>query len=92
MAKIKIQKTFTLPVEEVRAGLEKIGQGLKDEHGLNYQWVNDKRVEFTHKSVKGFVDINDNDIVLQLKLGMLYAAMAPVVKKRIAEMADKYIS
>lgn len=91
MAKVKITKTFTMPLDEVREGLEKIGKGLEAEHGLKYSWKHDDRVEFTHKSVKGFVEIQGNELLLELKLSMMFAAMAPVVKKRITEMADEHI-
>jgi hypothetical protein len=53
--------------------------------------VNDDRVEFKHKSASGFIQIEAEQIVLKMKLSMLYAAMAPVVKARINELADQYI-
>lgn len=91
MAKIELTKTFTNDLDEIRAGIERLGHDLKVEHKLNYSWVNDNRVEFKHKSASGYIQIEGDVLVLKMKLSMLYAAMAPVVKKRIAELSDKYI-
>lgn len=91
MSKIELTKTFTDDITEIRAGIERIGEGLKAEHNLNYSWVNADKVEFKHKSASGFIEIVGDEIILKMKLSLLYAAMAPVVKRRITELADEYI-
>lgn len=91
MAKVRVNKTFSMPLSDVRQGLENLGKGLQSEHGLNYSWKGENRVEFTHKSAKGFVQIDGNELVLELKLSMLFAAMAPIVKKHIEELASEHI-
>ena len=80
-----------MPLHEVREGVEKLGQGLQKEHGLKYRWESDCRVSFNHKAAKGFIEIQGNKLVLELKLGMLYVAMAPVVRKKLMEFADEYL-
>jgi putative polyhydroxyalkanoate system protein len=91
MAKIEVTKNYSDDITAIREGIEKLGQDLQREHKLNYTWVNDDRVEFKHKSASGFIQIEAEQIVLKMKLSMLYAAMAPVVKARINELADQYI-
>ena len=60
--------------------------------GMNYQWEGQDRIVFNHKSGKGFVEIRGNELVLELKLGMMYAAMAPVVKSKITALANEYVT
>lgn len=91
MATIHFKKTFTMSHDEVRQGIEKLGQALQKDQGMSYQWENDNKAVFQHKAAKGFVAIKGNEVQLELKLGMLYSAMAPLIKSKISEMADKYI-
>jgi putative polyhydroxyalkanoate system protein len=76
---------------DVREGIDKLGQSLQAEHGLLYTWQSADRVEFKHKMAKGFLVIESEQLVLELKLSMFYAAMAPIVKKRIVELADEFV-
>jgi putative polyhydroxyalkanoate system protein len=92
MSKVQLKKTFTMTLDEVREGLEKLGAGLKKAQGMNYQWESQDRIVFTHKSGKGFVEIRGNELVLELKLGMMYAAMAPMVKNKITDLANEHIT
>lgn len=92
MATIHYKKAFTMSIEEVREGIEKLGQGLQS-HGLKYHWENAERAVFSHKGGKGFIVIKGNQVELELKLqGFKYAAMAPLIKNRIVSMAEEYIS
>jgi putative polyhydroxyalkanoate system protein len=76
----------------VKSGLEKLADGLEDEYGMKYQWEGDSKATFSHKIAKGYVEIQGDEIVLELKLSMMYVAMSSVVKSKITEMADKHIS
>ncbi len=91
MSKVSLTREFTIPLQEVREGVEKLGKGLEDEHGLKYQWEGEDRVSFNHKAAKGFIEIRGNKVVLELKLGMLYVTMAPIIKKRLTEFADEHL-
>lgn len=92
MATIQLKKAFTMSLVEVREGLEKLGAGLKEAQGMEYHWEGENKVAFSHKSGKGHVEIKGKEVVLELKLGMLYSAMAPMVKSKLTELADEYIS
>lgn len=92
MASIHLKKAFTMSLAEVREGLEKLGAGLKQAQGMEYRWEGENKVTFSHKSGKGYIAIQGKEIVLELKLGIMYSAMAPMVKKKLTELADEYIS
>lgn len=91
MATVQLKKTFTMAHDEVRHGIEQLGQGLEKEHGLQYRWESDNKAVFQHKAAKGHIAISGNEVHLVLKLGMMYSAMAPIIKSRISAMAEEYI-
>lgn len=91
MATIKVNKAYTMPMDELKQGIEKLGENLKAENGLEYHWETEQKVSLKHKAGKGDLKIEADQVVLQLKLGMLYSAMAPMIKKRIVELADELI-
>lgn len=91
MANINIKKAFTMPVDDVRQGIEKMAASLKKDQGMNYSWVSEDRVEFSHKTGKGSLAIEGDELVMQLKIGLLYSAVAPIVKQKIQNYADKHI-
>lgn len=92
MAKVKLSKSFTMSLDEVREGIQKLADGLQEQQGMKYEWKGSDRIEFSHKSAKGFLQIEGNELVLELKLSMLYAAMASTVKKKITELADEHVT
>lgn len=91
MATIKVNKTFTMSIEQVRLGIEKLGEQLQKEQGMKYSWESENKALFQHKAAKGFICIKEDCVELELKMGMLYSAMAPLLKSKIQEMADQYI-
>lgn len=92
MAKVKLSKPFTMDLEQVRKGMQDIADHLSSEEGMKYSWASEDRLEFSHKTGKGSLHIAGQELVLELKISMLYAAAAPVVKKKIMAFADEYIS
>lgn len=91
MATIKLSKKYTMPIDQVRLGIEKLGEQLQQEQGMKYSWESENKAVFKHKAAKGFICIQDDCVELELKLGLLYSAMAPILKSKIQEMADQHI-
>ena len=91
MSKVSINRAFTIGLDEVKTSMQTLADDLKSEHGMQYEWASDTELNFKHKSGKGSIKVVDNEIHLNLKLSLLYAAMAPVVRSRINDWADEYI-
>ncbi|MCV6613873.1 MAG: polyhydroxyalkanoic acid system family protein [Cellvibrionaceae bacterium] len=91
MARINIKKPFTMPRDEVKNGMKEIAEHLCDEHGMKYRWCGEERIEFSHKAGKGSLQVEGQEVVLELKLSLLFAAAAPLVKKHVHQFADEYI-
>lgn len=91
MATVKVSKKFTMPIDKVREGIDRLGESLQAEQGIKYHWESDTKALFQHKAAKGFICIKDGCVELELKMGLLYSAMAPLLKSKIQEMAEQYI-
>ena len=91
MSKVSINRTFTMPVEEVKQGMQTLAEGLKAEHGMQYDWAGDNEVKFKHKAGQGSLKIVGNELQLLIKIPMLFAATAPILKKKINTWADENI-
>ncbi|MCK5881724.1 MAG: polyhydroxyalkanoic acid system family protein [Sinobacterium sp.] len=91
MSKVSIIRPFTIDIDEVKVGMQTLADGLKSEHGMVYEWVSETEISFKHKSGKGNLKVVGDEMHLNLKLTIFYAAMAPIVKKRINDWADEYI-
>jgi len=91
MAKIQLSKAFTMDLSDIKAGMLELAEGLQKEYGMKYKWDGEESISFTHKAGKGSLRIEGNELVLSIKLSMLYSATAPVVKKRISDWAEEHI-
>ncbi len=91
MAKVEVNKTFTMSIEEVTKGMQEMAESLASEHGMNYRWEGDSEISFKHKAGKGSLKIVGQELRLSIKLSMMYSAMAPVIKKRIVDWSEEYI-
>lgn len=91
MSKVSITRSFTIELDEVKAGMQTLADGLKKEHGMQYKWVSETEIDFKHKAGKGNLKVVGNEMHLTIKLSFLYSSMAPVIKKRINDWADEYI-
>lgn len=91
MAKFTISKPYTMPVEEVREAAEGLASQLEAEHGVKSRWRGDT-VQIKGKGVEGEMDFADGVIEISVKLGMMTAMFAPVMKKEMQRYLDKYVT
>ena len=92
MTKIRMTKDFTMPLDEIHEGIEKLGVALKENYGFEYKWEGKDRIEFKNKGAKGYIEIQGITIKLSIKLGMMYMAMAPMIKTKLEEFVNENIS
>ena len=91
MTTINVEKKFTMPIEDVRKGMEKIAKSLEQGQGMTWQWDNEDCVSFSHKAGKGTLFIEGDKLLMQIKMGILFAAVAPMIKKKVEAYAAKHI-
>ena len=92
MAKFTISKPYTMPIENVREAAEGLATQLEKEHGVKSQWRGDHHVHIKGKGVEGEMDFADGVIDISVKLGMMTAMFAPVMKKEMQRYLDKYVT
>ena len=90
MAKFTLSKPYTMPVEDVREAAEGLAAQLAAEHGVRPRWSGDS-VSMQGSGVDGTVDFSGGTIDISVKLGMMTAMFAPVLKKQMQRYLDEHI-
>jgi putative polyhydroxyalkanoate system protein len=91
MASFSISKPYTMSREEVRDAAESLAEGLKDRHGLHYRWQGDTAV-FSRSGLNGMLIIDDEEITVSVKLGLLASAFEKPLKKAVGEYLEQYVT
>jgi putative polyhydroxyalkanoate system protein len=93
MSKIHVKYKHSLSPEETRKRLEVVAKGLKEEYKIDYAWKGD-RLLFKRSGAVGNVDLGEDFIELNIKLGMVLTPLKGKIEKTIkqnivAELSDK---
>ena len=91
MARFTISKHHTMSIDEVREAAEQLAQELKSAHGLRYRWSGDTAT-FNRSGIDGKLQIDEGEITLSVKLGMLASAFERPLKQAIQDYLDQYVS
>lgn len=92
MAKFTLSKPYTMPVEQVREAAQGLADKLATEHGLQSKWRGDHHVHIKGRGVDGEMDFADGVIDISVKLGVMTAMFAPVMKKEMQRYLDKNVT
>ena len=79
MAHINVERTHTLGLEVARVKARDVVAKLESQYGLKPQWSGDK-VAFKRSGVDGVLEISENTVKVDVKLGMLMSAMSGMIK------------
>lgn len=91
MTTIRIQRKYRLSSDELRQGLENFGAQFREKFDLQYRWVG-QRVEFKRSGVNGFIEYDEETILLEMKLGLLYAPFAGKVRSHLEAYVDEFVA
>ena len=91
MARFKVIKPYTMPLEEVRSAAQELASTLQAEYGIRYRWQGD-RASFSRSGVDGELNIAGDTITLSVKLGMLASAFERPLKQAINNYLDEHVS
>ncbi len=84
MARISVSKPYTMPREEVMSSAEKLGQWLKEEHNISYQWRdNVADIRCRVKGISGTLTVNPDKIDVNLSLGLFASVFERVLRDEI---------
>ena len=88
MADIRIQRSHELGHTKARAAAEKIAVHLQEKYQLNYRWEGDS-VQFKRTGVSGHLEVTNNEVMLQVKLGFLLMPLKHQIEQEIHRYIDR---
>jgi putative polyhydroxyalkanoate system protein len=90
MATIKVKRQHHLGPDQARDTVEKLAQKLQRDLEAEYHWEGSSLV-FKRSGASGHIDVSDDRIELEVKLGMLLGPLKGKIQRTIEEEIDKYL-
>ncbi len=90
MANIHIKRAHKLARDEARARIEKIAEDLANKLDAEYAWQGDS-LHFKRTGASGCIDVGDDFVECNVKLGMLLAPMKGRVEASLVENIHKVL-
>ncbi|MCG8296193.1 MULTISPECIES: polyhydroxyalkanoic acid system family protein [Pseudomonas] len=91
MTQISVERKHSLGREAVRAKAQALVDRLAQEYDLKARWNGD-RVDVSRSGANGSVQIFDDSIRVELKLGMMLSMMSGTIKGEIERALDKALA
>jgi putative polyhydroxyalkanoate system protein len=91
MAKIHITKSHQLDQETVRANVQELADMLVDKLAAEYQWEKDRLI-FKRSGANGFVRIGNQELEVEVKLGMLLTPLKGTIEKTITDYLEQRLT
>lgn len=91
MASIQIKQPFTMPYDDLKAGLDELADRLGRQYQLDCGWESDDCLCFRRSGADGQVNIGDREIELNVKLGLMMSAFKSTIEKEIQGFIDEHI-
>ncbi|MBA1204857.1 polyhydroxyalkanoic acid system protein [Pseudomonas capeferrum] len=91
MTQISVERKHSLGREAARAKAETLVEKLSREYDLKADWQGD-RVDISHSGANGSIQIEDDSIRVDLKLGMMLSMMSGKIKSEIERALDKALA
>lgn len=91
MADIEVKRTHSMAKDEARKAAEEIAQSLQEKLDVRYHWDGD-HLRFSRKGAEGFLRVGDDDLEIQIKLGLMFKPLRGTIERRIVEYLDREVS
>jgi putative polyhydroxyalkanoate system protein len=82
LSNIDIRIAHSYPIGRARKQAERVAKQLKERYALDYAWSGDT-LEFAHQGVTGAVDVTPTEVVVRVRLGLLFSFLKPQIEKQI---------
>jgi putative polyhydroxyalkanoate system protein len=90
MAVIKLRRKHELGADRARSTVEGIAKKLKQELDADYRWKG-STLEFRRTGASGHIDVQDRELAIEIKLGMLLSPLKGKIEKSITDEIDKHL-
>ena len=91
MARITVERSHSLGRAGARAKAEALAERLAAEYAVRYQWKGDV-LEFKRSGADGTIEVGENSVRVELKLGLLLSALSGTIKREIENGLDESLS
>lgn len=91
MAKIHITKSHHLDQDTVRVNVQELADTLVEKLSAEYRWESDRLV-FRRSGASGYVQIGDQEVEVEVKLGMLLKPLKNTIEKTITDYLDQHLA
>lgn len=91
MPVIDIHHQHTGSIATTRTALERVACELSSNYGLAHEWHGDE-LRFKRSGVKGRIAIGAYEVHVHIELGMLMAAMKPIIEREIGRQLEQHLA
>ena len=88
MADISIIQTHSMEPEQARAAAQQVADKMAADFGMECKW-DGPVLRFERSGVDGTLVVGDNDARLEIRLGLMMKAFAPMVQEKLARKMQK---
>jgi len=93
MAKnVHVEKAFSMDQTEVKAKMAAVLADMAGKYGLTIDWQSDTKVTIKRSGVKGWAEIGQDRVVVDLDLSFPVSAMAGKVKEQLERKMTKELT
>lgn len=90
MSRISITREHHFSHEEAISHIEQLAEKLVQKYGGSYQWQGDDLVYEYSGGLTAKVSCTEDDVSVDIKLGMLMAMLKSTISKEVEGYMDKY--
>ena len=91
MSRVKINKAFTMPREELEEKLQLLAEKVTEEYQLNCEWQSDDCLSFQRSGVQGEINIDGEEVGFSAKLGLLLSAFRGNIESEVQKFFDEHV-
>ena len=83
MAKLSIEQTHSLPLEEVKKRLEVLSAKLSEKYSIAATWLSDREAELKRTGVTGKILVEEKRVSVHLDLSFALLPLKSKIEERI---------
>jgi putative polyhydroxyalkanoate system protein len=91
MATIHITRAHQLDQETVRDKVQELANTLVEKLSAEYQWEQERLI-FKRAGANGFIRIGNQELEVEVKLGMMLRPLKGTIEKTITEYLDQQLT
>ncbi|MGD8310843.1 MAG: polyhydroxyalkanoic acid system family protein, partial [Chromatiales bacterium] len=80
MAKIRLSRKHGLGYEGARAMADRLARDLEEQLKGRFHWE-ESRLVFSRKGAEGWLDVGDDRIDIEIRLGLMLTPMKPAIER-----------